>query len=214
MMPEDEILAIYSETQEEPKPCARGEFYAHLFDIYAGWHPGVTDVLIFNVHCELLLQQRALHKKANPGRYSTSVGGHINFGERPEFTVVHECMEEIGVPFLLFSEQSFSDAYRKLAPYTKRAALGYLHKAHFQSVPEDVSQGHPPFKQKMWLHFARYDGPVESVDGDAMGFEWRSLAVLQEERRKHPERFANVFHRAIEQWQTDVESFVARYCTM
>jgi isopentenyldiphosphate isomerase len=56
------------------------------------------------VHCivedgsgDLLLQLRAKDKDIQPGRWDTSVGGHVGFGEEVERALHRELSEEIGI---------------------------------------------------------------------------------------------------------------------
>jgi isopentenyldiphosphate isomerase len=56
------------------------------------------------VHClveddagRLLLQLRSLTKDVQPGRWDTSVGGHVMYGENVEDAVVREIEEELGL---------------------------------------------------------------------------------------------------------------------
>jgi isopentenyldiphosphate isomerase len=46
-------------------------------------HP-VVHLHLFNEKGELFLQKRALTKDLLPGKWDTSVGGHISPGEKPE----------------------------------------------------------------------------------------------------------------------------------
>jgi isopentenyldiphosphate isomerase len=59
-------------------------------------HP-VVHCLVFNRHGELLLQLRGLGKDVQPGRWDTSVGGHVGIAESIETAVVREIGEELGV---------------------------------------------------------------------------------------------------------------------
>lgn len=57
----------------------------------------VVHVLIFNSDGDLLLQRRSMNKDIAPGRWDTSVGGHINPGEDPLTAALREMEEELGV---------------------------------------------------------------------------------------------------------------------
>ena len=46
---------------------------------------------------ELLLQQRSLNKDVQPGKWDTSVAGHIDIGETPVEAALREALEEVGV---------------------------------------------------------------------------------------------------------------------
>jgi isopentenyldiphosphate isomerase len=54
-------------------------------------------VLVFNRAGELLLQKRSPHKDIQPGRWDTSVGGHLDPGESYLEAAIREMGEELGV---------------------------------------------------------------------------------------------------------------------
>lgn len=60
-------------------------------------HP-VVHVHVFNSEGKLLLQKRKLTKDIQPGKWDTSVGGHIQSGEALEDAIKREVLEEIGIP--------------------------------------------------------------------------------------------------------------------
>jgi len=59
-------------------------------------HP-VVHVHIFNSKGELYLQKRPENKETQPGKWDTSVGGHISFGETLEKALEKEIREEVGI---------------------------------------------------------------------------------------------------------------------
>ena len=54
-------------------------------------------VLVFNKEGRLLLQLRSKHKDIQPGKWDTSVGGHLCVGETYEEAAVREMEEELGI---------------------------------------------------------------------------------------------------------------------
>jgi isopentenyl-diphosphate delta-isomerase type 1 len=54
-------------------------------------------VLVFNSRDELYLQRRAWNKDIQPGKWDTSVGGHVTAGEEWDVAAQRELEEELGV---------------------------------------------------------------------------------------------------------------------
>ena len=59
-------------------------------------HP-VVHLHVFNSRGEVYLQKRPEWKDIQPGKWDTSVGGHIDYGETPEQALVREVREELGI---------------------------------------------------------------------------------------------------------------------
>jgi len=59
-------------------------------------HP-VVHLHLFNSRSELFLQKRAETKDIQPGKWDTSVGGHISPGETPLKALFREAGEELGL---------------------------------------------------------------------------------------------------------------------
>ncbi|HUX50537.1 MAG TPA: NUDIX domain-containing protein [Spirochaetia bacterium] len=57
----------------------------------------VAHVLVFNDAGELYLQKRSSTKDVQPGRWDTSVGGHVDSGESYERAAAREMREELGI---------------------------------------------------------------------------------------------------------------------
>lgn len=59
-------------------------------------HP-VVHLHVFNKEGEVYLQKRPAWKDIQPGKWDTSVGGHIDYGETPEEALTREAGEELGL---------------------------------------------------------------------------------------------------------------------
>ncbi|WP_455643390.1 NUDIX hydrolase [Parabacteroides sp.] len=59
-------------------------------------HP-VVHLHIFNEAGDLYLQKRSMNKDIQPGKWDTSVGGHIDYGETVEEALRREVREELGI---------------------------------------------------------------------------------------------------------------------
>ncbi len=57
----------------------------------------VAHVLVFNRRGQLLLQKRSRSKDIQPGRWDTSVGGHLDPGEDYLEAAYREMREELGI---------------------------------------------------------------------------------------------------------------------
>lgn len=93
-------------------------------------HP-VVHLHVINKHGEIFLQKRPLNKLVQPGKWDTSVGGHISYGETIEQALMREAYEEIGLKDFKFqaiaryrwdtdieSELSFSFVTQHDGPFT------------------------------------------------------------------------------------------------
>jgi len=52
---------------------------------------------VFDPEGRLLLQKRSFTKDTNPGRWDTSMGGHVSAGEPVRAALLRECREELGI---------------------------------------------------------------------------------------------------------------------
>lgn len=57
----------------------------------------VVHVLVFNSRGMLLLQKRSMKKSTEPGKWDSSVGGHVNPGEDVRDAAAREAAEELGI---------------------------------------------------------------------------------------------------------------------
>ncbi len=102
-------------------------------------HP-VVHVHVFNSKGELWLQKRAKSKKIQPGKWDTSVGGHVSSGEKIEEALRREVQEELGVPMMphepLFTYVMSNEIESELV-YTFRG----IHNGPFRWPQEEIETG-------------------------------------------------------------------------
>ena len=101
-------------------------------------HP-VVHLHVFNSRGEVYLQKRPEWKDIQPGKWDTSVGGHIDYGETPEQALIREVREELGI-----------------TDFTPERVGKYV----FESCRE---------RELVYVHRTIYDGPIkpstEELDG-------------------------------------------------
>ncbi|MCF8069718.1 MAG: NUDIX domain-containing protein [Desulfobacterales bacterium] len=88
----EEIFDIVDENDNVTGTATRGEVHGNP----ALFHR-VSHVLVFNATGELFLQKRGLDKDVQPGKWDTSVGGHLDSGETYEAAAIREMEEELGI---------------------------------------------------------------------------------------------------------------------
>lgn len=89
---QEELLEVVTEKGEIIKTLPRSEIHGNPSLMHR-----VAHVLVFNNDGELLLQKRSMSKDVAPGKWDTSVGGHVNSGETLEEAVRREMEEELGI---------------------------------------------------------------------------------------------------------------------
>ena len=102
-------------------------------------HP-VVHLHVFNTAGELYLQKRNINKDIQPGKWDTSVGGHVDFGEEMEVALIREVIEELGIrdfqPIFITQYKFVSD---------KEAELVHSHYCIYDGDitpnPNEISEG-------------------------------------------------------------------------
>jgi len=87
-----EFFPIVTEDGEVIGKASRKECHSGSFIL----HP-VVHLHVFNSAGELYLQKRNMNKDIQPGKWDTSVGGHVDFGEEVHEALFREVREELGI---------------------------------------------------------------------------------------------------------------------
>ena len=88
----NEMLEVVNEKGEVLKLAKRSEIHSNPSLLHR-----VAHVLVFDKKGRLLLQKRSLNKDVAPGKWDTSVGGHVNPGEDILEAAKREMKEELGI---------------------------------------------------------------------------------------------------------------------
>ncbi len=110
-------------------------------------HIGKTFVtvrcIIQNVHDQVLLLKRSKNEVGNIGMWELP-GGHIDFGEHPNASVVREAFEETGIKIRMPSILNISSRLNKRNEHS--ICMTYL--VHVQTPPVTLSDEHDEY---LWI---------------------------------------------------------------
>lgn len=118
-------------------PVARGLVHGNPSLIHRSAH-------ILVLHPEtgsMLLQKRAMSKDTFPGRWDTSVGGHVTFGQSYEEAALREAREELGVELASGSlEYLHLLRFRSDEESENTASFLCRHAGPFTPDPDEISE--------------------------------------------------------------------------
>ncbi|MBF0537968.1 MAG: NUDIX domain-containing protein [Nitrospirae bacterium] len=102
-MQETELLDIVNEAGEIIGVASRSQAHGNNSLLHR-----VVHTLVFDAKGDLILQKRSMTKDVAPGKWDTSVGGHVDHGETIEVALLREMREELGIvidksPELMYS---------------------------------------------------------------------------------------------------------------
>jgi isopentenyldiphosphate isomerase len=100
----------------------------------------VAHVLVFSRDGRLFLQKRSPDKDVQPGKWDTSVGGHVDSGETYEAAAAREMSEELGV-----TDCPIARLYRYLHQNEYESEMVSTFQAvwdgPFTLAPEEITEG-------------------------------------------------------------------------
>lgn len=130
----DELLPLVNESGQTIGSVRRSDAHGDPSKM----HP-VVHCLVVNTSGELLLQLRGRHKDVQPGRWDTSVGGHVGVGESTDSAVLREIHEELGLT--VHGEQLVRlYEYVMRSPIETERVTTYrlMHDGPFQAEPVEI----------------------------------------------------------------------------
>ncbi len=130
----EELLEVVNEKGEVIKILPRSLIHGNPSLLHR-----VVHVLVFDPEERLILQKRSMDKDVAPGKWDTSVGGHVNAGESLAEALHREMKEELGIdagdPEFLYS-YIHSNEYESELVYTYRIVYDGEIKFHKGEIEE------------------------------------------------------------------------------
>jgi len=102
-------------------------------------HP-VVHLHVFNSAGELYLQKRNMNKDIQPGKWDTSVGGHVDYGEEVPEALHREVCEELGIENF---EPTFITRYKFVSNQEAELVHVYttVYDGNITPDPSEISEG-------------------------------------------------------------------------
>lgn len=197
------------------KPMERKAFYeAEVSRAVSGESPelsvDVVDVFLFNEHGELFVQKRSKDKFHNANLLDKSLGGHVQYGDSPEYTVMVETVQELQVPSIsVYGAEEFEKTLKTLKKYLSTVAIVKpIDKKLY--VLDKIVNGKPlSIANYVHLYFGFYSGRVKTVDREAKGILQYSLDDLYAEMESLPQVFTCDLHTFLEDYKEEFYEFLS-----
>ena len=209
MINDEKITVSPIGSPAQMQPYARKQFYDEQFAGEASsLAVHVVGILLFDSKGDLIVQKRSHIKNHNPGLVDKSIGGHITFGDTPDYTVMVESVQELSTPsIVLRNEQDFSKTLRLLRSYTDTISIVQhteVKEWQFDKLHEGEKK---PITNVLHLYFGVYDGRMRPADKEAAGMLYYSFERLSEEIAEHPEMFTDDLIKICEHYRQDIVAF-------
>jgi isopentenyldiphosphate isomerase len=140
-------------------------------------HP-VVHLHVFNSKGELFLQKRSMTKDIQPGKWDTSVGGHVSPGESVEAALKREAFEELNltefVPLFINKyvwesqmERELVNSFKTISEEVPRVEKNEIDEGRYwslQEIRENLGKGifTPNFENEFKLAFST---PIPKANG-------------------------------------------------
>ena len=161
-----EVFDIVNQRDEVIGRAGRGEVHGNPMLIHR-----VVHVLVFDRFGALYLQKRSRNKDVQPGKWDTSVGGHVDAGESYDAAAERELTEELGItgtaPAFLYKylhrndyESEYVSTYRMVYDGLIRIQPDEIDEGRFwpiREIREKLGSGifTPNFEDEFSRYFAR-----------------------------------------------------------
>ena len=192
----------------------RAKFYDEQKKVFlTDWQPtmavSIVDVLLFNESWELIIQKRAKHKSHNPWLLDKTVGGHVQYWDPVDYTVMVETVEELQCPSIVVKEdEDFEQRLGLLKNYTKTLAIISHVDTSTVLMKKEMPEGTVTIANKVYLYMWVYGGRVKNVDREAMWILYYWFGDLKDEIAQYPQMFSYDLKYFVSENESDILSFI------
>jgi len=120
----DEKVIVYNlKNPLRGRPFSRKKFYDSQVENYDKSRKpdlavDIVNIFIFDEFGELLVQKRSRSKNHNSNLQDKSIGGHIKYGDTPDYIVMVETIQELKIPsIVLRTNRDFTKTLNLLKEY-------------------------------------------------------------------------------------------------
>lgn len=198
----------------KPEPMDRKEFYAEQVALFKAGKKSnraaeMVTIFLFNNRGELLIQKRSFQKAHNAGLLDKSMGGHIRFGDSPDYTVMVETIQELQTPsIVLRSKEDFLKTLELLREYLGTIAIIEHLESKVYFLERVIANETIPIPYKVHAYIGVYDGRVRPADQEAKGILFYTLDELAAETQKFPDTFTSDLRMFLREYQSDMKAFL------
>lgn len=210
-----EIVTTYKlDDLDQPIPMDRDGFYDSQIKSFKetgkNTHAvAIVQILLFTPDGEIALQKRSMNKSHNPSKMDKTIGGHMRFGDTPNYTVMGESLQELEVPaFVLDSKEDFQKTYRLLNEYTNRSALMQYLDSRTYTSKKIIDKEVINISNKFYLYLGVYNGAIRPADKEAAGVLYYNYDVLKREMKETPELFTYDLTFFINKYDDKIRDFL------
>lgn len=211
----DEKINVYDlNTANKSIPYSRKKFYKNQIDLYLSkgkptLAAEIVDIFLFNDHGELIIQKRSREKTHNPNLQDKSIGGHVKWGDTPDYTVMVETVQELKVPsIVLRNDTDFNKTHNLLIDYLDTVAIIKHVDTQIMKLPKIINNEKIVIANKVHLYFGVYQGRVKTEDREAKGVLSYTLSDLNQEINQMPEAFTDDLKIMIQEYKNQIQKFI------
>ncbi|WP_319562268.1 NUDIX domain-containing protein [Marispirochaeta sp.] len=177
-MTEEEILDLVDENDRVIGRIRRSVCHGNPIYLHRAVH-----LIVLNPEKEIYLQCRNPDKEVQPGKWDTSVGGHIPSGEEYVDAVFREADEELGlkdfIPCFMYRYITHNDFESEFV-----GSFVCVYRRELQPNPDEISEG------RFWKESEIRDSLGTRIFTPNFEDEFRRFIVW---RRKNPRRYRALF---------------------